>query len=87
MKKSLGLLPIKKNDDLEMCLCPVCANAFYETNTYKLIRVDRFQIEKDTCTYCNVRQGYDYIIRKRKSNVSNKDNHGVCTFDGGRDHD
>lgn len=87
LKKSLGLIPIKKSDDLEMCLCPACANAFYETNAYKLIRVDRFQIEKDTCTYCNVRQGYDYIIRKRKSNVSNKSNHGSCTFDGGRDHD
>lgn len=31
LKKSLGLIPIKKSDDLEMCLCPACANAFYET--------------------------------------------------------
>ena len=50
-----------------ICLCATCANAFYNVPTIRIQRVDRYQLVKDTCTYCGVRNGYDYIITPRKS--------------------
>lgn len=50
-----------------ICLCATCANAFYNVPTIRIQRVDRYQLVKDTCTYCGVRNGYDYIIAPRKS--------------------
>ena len=32
------------------------------TGAYSLRRIDPQQTEKDTCTYCNQRKGYDYEI-------------------------
>ena len=50
-----------------ICLCATCANAFYNVPTIRIKRVDRYQLVKDCCTYCGVRNGYDYIITPRKS--------------------
>ena len=38
------------------------ADNFYGTGAYSLRRIDPQQTEKDTCTYCNQRKGYDYEI-------------------------
>ena len=35
---------------------------FYGSGAYSLRRIDPQQTEKDTCTYCNQRTGYDYEI-------------------------
>ncbi len=52
---------------LILCLCRTCADNFYGTGAYSLRRVDPQQIEKDTCTYCNQRKGYDYeLISKNR---------------------
>lgn len=47
---------------LILCLCSACADNFYGTGVYSLRRIDPQQTEKDTCTYCNQRKGYDYEI-------------------------
>lgn len=47
---------------LILCLCSACADNFYGTGAYSLRRIDPQQVEKDTCTYCNQRKGYDYEI-------------------------
>ena len=39
-----------------------CADNFYGSGAYSLRRIDPQQTEKDTCTYCNQRTGYDYEI-------------------------
>ncbi len=52
---------------LILCLCSACADNFYGTGAYSLRRITPQQTEKDTCTYCNQRTGYDYeIIPKNK---------------------
>ena len=56
-----------ENRQQMICLCATCANAFYNVPTIRIQRVDRYQLVKDTCTYCGVRNGYDYIITPRKS--------------------
>lgn len=53
-----------------ICLCATCANAFYNVPTIRIQRVDRYQLVKDTCTYCGVRNGYDYIIRINRITIS-----------------
>lgn len=51
-----------------MCLCFRCASTFYNIPGYHVKRHDYYQVEKDVCTFCNSRTGYDYEIT-RKSNV------------------
>lgn len=59
-------MEIKKLDKpVLMCLCPVCARPFYNSKEHFIIRADRDQTIKETCMFCNVRQGYDYLIRKK----------------------
>ena len=59
-------MEIKKLDKpVLMCLCPVCAKPFYNSKEHFIIRADRDQTIKETCMFCNVRQGYDYLVRKK----------------------
>lgn len=53
-------------DALIMSLCGVCADNFRNTGAYFLRRVDPGQAEKDTCTYCNRRMGYDYVVMRKE---------------------
>lgn len=55
----------KLDKPIFMCLCPVCAKSFYSSKEHFIIRSDRNQTIKETCMFCNVRQGYDYLIRKK----------------------
>ena len=59
-------MEIKKLDKpVLMCLCPVCAKPFYNSKEHFIIRADRDQTIKETCMFCNVRQGDDYLKRKK----------------------
>lgn len=52
-------MEIKKLDKpVLMCLCPMCAKPFYNSKEHFIIRADRDQTIKETCMFCNVRQGY-----------------------------
>ena len=56
---SVGLIE-ETSKNLIMCLCPACANNFYGTGSYYLRRVHPGRVEKDICTYCGQRPGFDY---------------------------
>jgi len=54
-------------DEMFLCLCPTCASQFYNSPDHIIRRVNPLQVEKEYCTYCDVRKGYDYrIIHKKK---------------------
>ena len=65
--KSLGVSvglshKIDWSKGIELCLCGRCASDFYNVPGHYIKRVDKDQTVKETCTYCNSRLGYDYII-------------------------
>ena len=62
---SVGLIE-ETPKNLIMCLCPACANNFYGTGSYYLRRVHPERVEKDICTYCGQRPGFDYEVVKRR---------------------
>ena len=55
--------------ELEICLCGRCANIFYSSSEYSIIRSDPIQVIQDYCCYCGIRRGYDYRIRHRDSRL------------------
>ncbi len=60
---SIGLVPkIDWSDGIELCLCGKCATDFFNTPGHYIKRVNKDQTVKDTCTYCNSRPGFDYIV-------------------------
>lgn len=61
----------KLDKPILMCLCPVCAKPFYESREHFIQRADKNQKLKETCMFCNVRQGYDYSIRKKYNGGNN----------------
>lgn len=63
LRRSTGVKKLDK--PIEMCLCPVCVKAFYDSQEHFVKRADMYQSKKDTCMFCNSRQGYDYLIRKK----------------------
>ena len=63
LRSSTGVKKLDK--PILMCLCPVCAKPFYESSEHYIKRADREQKAKERCMFCNVRQGYDYLIRKK----------------------
>ena len=57
---------VKKMDKpILMTLCPVCAKPIYESDEHYIKRADLHQKIKGDCMFCNVRTGYDYLIRKK----------------------
>lgn len=54
------------SDALIMSLCGVCADNFRDTDAYFLHRIDPGQTEKEICTYCSQRRGYEYVVVKKK---------------------
>lgn len=64
---SVGLEEQYSPDTMVLSLCGVCAENYRNTGAYYLRRVNPEQTEKETCTYCGQRMGYDYVaIRKSK---------------------
>lgn len=62
---SIGLIPTPPGK-LTLCLCNTCAENFYGSGAYFLRRVNPGQVEKELCTYCNQRIGFDYEITRRR---------------------
>lgn len=59
---------VKKMDKpILVTLCPVCAKPFYESAEHYIKRADLHQKIKSECMFCNIRTGYDYLIRKKYS--------------------
>lgn len=52
--------PSEKN--IELVLCPVCSRQFYNTRETFIRRANPYQVVRDTCSYCNIRSGWDYIV-------------------------
>lgn len=73
----------KRIDDggMEMCLCSVCANTFYNTPGYRIRRKDHYQTEKDLCDFCNSRYGFDYLVNTGEMNVRKRLNAGNRTLE------
>ena len=44
-------------------LCPVCLHSFQDARRATLRRADLRQRSKDTCTYCQIRYGFDYYVQ------------------------
>lgn len=49
---------------IEICLCPYCRSQFAQNPEYRIWRVDHSQMVKENCTYCGVRNGYDYFVMR-----------------------
>ena len=66
---SIGLRKIctkaTSKPDLQLCLCPVCAQQFITSPVHVIRRADPLQMEKDDCDYCRVRRGFDFNIYLR----------------------
>ena len=57
---SVGLIkPPQQN--LVLCLCKPCADNFRIDGKYDLVRISENE-ERDICTYCNHRMGYEYVL-------------------------
>ena len=57
---------MRANEKLLLCLCQACASQFYYSPEHIIKRVNLNQEIKETCTYCQVREGYDFEITKKK---------------------
>ena len=61
---SVGLIDPKPKT-MTLCLCHTCVENFFSTGVYYLKRVDPYKTEKESCTYCNQRRGFDYFVGKK----------------------
>ncbi|MDR2650184.1 MAG: hypothetical protein LBB94_10775 [Clostridiales bacterium] len=53
------------SEDMLLTLCPHCVGQFYNIPGNTVRRTDKNQKIKETCMYCNYRDGYDYVISKK----------------------
>lgn len=56
-------------EEMLLCLCPTCASQFYNSPVHVIRRVDPLQRAMESCTYCEVRKGYDYRITHRRKRL------------------
>ena len=63
---SVGLEELSRPKHV-LCLCSTCLRNYYNTGAYNVRRVNPDATEKDTCTYCNQRRGYDYSITPKNT--------------------
>lgn len=47
---------------MELTLCPSCAKQFYNAHNTSIHRANYYQLERDICSYCGIRTGWDYIV-------------------------
>jgi hypothetical protein len=59
------------NKPFIMTLCKKCRDEFQSTNRYRIYRINREEMTKESCTRCTVLFGYDYEI-KPKENWGNR---------------
>lgn len=72
--------------EMELCLCHRCASSYYLMPDRRIQRVDFLQVEKDICTICGYRRGYDYYVWP-VSNVQKRNNALARTFGGGAENE
>ena len=53
----------KENKEFIICLCSSCLMNFLNTEKFSVKRLTNK--EKDTCTYCQQRKGFDYKIERK----------------------
>lgn len=63
LRVSVGMKKLDK--PIVLTLCPVCAKPFYESEEHYIKRADLYQKRKEECMFCNLRMGYDYLIRRK----------------------
>lgn len=61
---SLGLNK-KMKEPIELSLCSICVEQFFQSGCYRIKRVDKEQKHKEICTYCGVRHGFEYQIMRK----------------------
>ncbi len=49
-----------------MTLCGRCLGSFQRTNAYHIRRADPSQLVKETCMFCGIRMGYDYLLAPKE---------------------
>ena len=68
VNKALGIsVGLQKNKPdwskaLELCLCSQCAGQFYNSPDHRIKRSDMNQQFTDSCDFCNVRRGFDFLV-------------------------
>ena len=69
-----------------MPLCSCCASQFYQSGACRIRRANPRQTERDFCTYCGYRKGFDYLIypvpvqnRREHLQHSGKGGSSLCT--------
>lgn len=65
-----------------LALSPVCVRQFYTAHRTTIRRLDPYQIEKDDCSYCGIRTGWDYIIAPRAENNLRWFRNNTCRLEG-----
>ena len=71
-----------RQEPILITLCCSCASQFYNTNKYRMQRADSWQINKEECTYCGCRRGYDYLLYPKKEHA-NRSRRVRCHWEGG----
>lgn len=66
LRISVGLEPEYRDDSMLLTLCGICAESFFRNPAYRLCRADPCQTDTETCTVCNHRRGFDYIVQRRR---------------------
>jgi len=49
-------------DEMLLCLCSKCAQQFYDSPAHRIRRFNRRQKFKDSCDFCSMRFGWDYVV-------------------------
>ncbi len=73
LKKALGLWvdkPQKYKGDIR-CLCPACLQAYKDTHSYIVRRLDPLASKREKCDKCD-NVGWDYIIYERRTSSEDK---------------
>lgn len=55
--------------NVRLCLCQSCVSAFFESNNYRIFRAKPLEVIKEPCDFCQVRLGYDFVIKPQKAAI------------------
>jgi len=54
-----------ENGDIRV-LCSHCAQKYYDSGDFHILRVKAFQAEEETCQICHDIHGRDYMVAEKK---------------------
>lgn len=69
-------LKLEKITPMILTLCAKCRNQFNWNEQYRIWRVNPKDNHKDICTYCGVRLGFDYFVKKKNNCLLGQENSG-----------